>query len=301
MRYLIRSFFVLEVLLAPLAKGYTQTRNLAQSGPRIQAMADAAAAKVGVAVMGLNFSDSLTVNGRARFPMQSVYKFPLAITTLSQVDARRLSLGQKIPIRRKSLDTATWSPMLRELLPDTVLTLADVLRYAVSKSDNNACDILFHLVGGTAVVDTHMHSIGIANISVKATEAQMKTAWPIQYTNWCQPAAMLKLLHSFYKGRLLSKSSNAFLMKIMTETETGPRRIKGGLPPGTTVAHKTGTSDTNEDGLTAATNDVGIVTLPDGRHYALAVFVSDYHGGVSKGEQMIAEISRIVWDYFQAH
>jgi beta-lactamase class A len=145
-----------------------------------------------------------------------------------------------------------------------------------------------------------MHSAGISNISVKATEAQMKTEWPVQYTNWCEPAGMLRLLRLFYNGSLLSKGSNAFLMKIMLETDTGPNRIKGQLPVKTSVAHKTGTSDTNEQGLRAATNDVGIITLPDGRHYALAVFVSDYYGPVSKGEHLIANISRIVWDYYQA-
>ena len=101
----------------------------------------------------------------------------------------------------------------------------------------------------------------------------MASSWELQYTNWCKPAEMTVLLDMFYNGKILAKPTNDFLYKLMTETSTGPKRIKGLLPDGTVVAHKTGTSPTNAEGLSPATNDVGIITLPNGKHLAIAVFV----------------------------
>lgn len=299
---LIRYFHSLLFLLALPVAGAAQTGGKSLLQSRIQAIIDTSGAKIGVGLLGLDFSYSLLTNGAQHFPMQSVFKLPLAITILAMADAGSLSLEQRIPIRRKSLDTATWSPLLKELpARDTALSVADLLRYTVSKSDNNTCDILFGLAGGTAAVDSHMRSIGISGISIKATEAEMKTGWPVQYTNWSTPASMLQLLRMVYEGRLLSAGSNAFLIKILTESENPPNRIKGRLPAGTIVAHKTGTSDADQEGMRAATNDVGIITLPDGRRYALVVFVSDYRGGVPRGERIIAGISRLVWDCLASH
>ncbi len=89
-----------------------------------------------------------------------------------------------------------------------------------------------------------------------------------------------------------------FLWKAMIETTTGSKRLKGLLPLGTVVAHKTGYSGVNKQGITAATNDVGIVTLPSGQHFAIAVFVylsSETH---ETNEKIIAEIAKMAWDYF---
>jgi beta-lactamase class A len=118
----------------------------------------------------------------------------------------------------------------------------------------------------------------------------------LQYQNWATPESVLVLLRALHEGRGLSAESRELLLKLMTETPTGPRRIKGRLPAGTVVAHKTGTSVT-ENGLTAATNDVGLVTLLDGRHMAVAVFVSDSPAEVTVREDVIAQISLAAWDW----
>ena len=83
----------------------------------------------------------------------------------------------------------------------------------------------------------------------------------------------------------------------MTESANPADRIKGKLPAGAVVAHKTGSSARNYD-LIAATNDIGIVTLPNGRHFAIVVFVSDYKGGYERGGNLIAQIARLAWDAY---
>lgn len=108
---------------------------------------------------------------------------------------------------------------------------------------------------------------------------------------------MVRLLKLFQQGQGLSKSSRALLMQWMTETETGLKRLKGNLPPGTVVAHKTGTSYT-VNGVTVATNDVGLITLPNGQHLAIAVFVMDSPLSQDTRERAIAAFARLAWTHF---
>jgi beta-lactamase class A len=125
----------------------------------------------------------------------------------------------------------------------------------------------------------------------------MAQAQDVQYQNSATPKAAVELLGLFYQGKNLSATSRGLLLQWMVETETGLHRLKGMLPPQTVVAHKTGTSGT-VGGVSAATNDIGLITLPDGRHLAIAVFVSDARGQESARESVIAQIARSAWDYW---
>jgi len=267
---------------------------------KIEKILPQAKGTVGVAIMGLEDRETFLFNEGLKYPMQSVYKFPLAMAVLNQVDKGKLSLNQKIHITPKDLLPNTWSP-IREKYPkgNVDLKLSEILAYTVSQSDNNGCDILFRLIGGTKKVDAYIHSLGIKSIAIAATEEEMHKDWNAQFANWCKPRAMLRLLEIFYKGKALSKTSNDFLWKIMTETTSGPNKIKGLLPKSASVAHKTGLSDT-KDGVLAATNDAGIMTLPNGEHVAIVVFVSNTPVDEKTRDGVIAQISKAAWDYYLA-
>jgi beta-lactamase class A len=106
------------------------------------------------------------------------------------------------------------------------------------------------------------------------------------------PDAMVDLLAMIHAGKGLSRSSREYLLNSMEESRSGPRRLKGLLPSGTPVAHKTGT-------IAAAINDVGIITLPgDAGHVAIAAFVYTFHRTEWRRERTIAEVARLVYDYF---
>jgi beta-lactamase class A len=266
---------------------------------KIEAISKDARGVVGVGIMDLKTRETMVLNASHKFPMQSVYKFPLAMAVLDQVDKGKFSLSQKIHITRQDVSPKTWSP-LSEKYPggDVDVTLADLLGYTVSKSDNNACDILFRLLGGPGYVESYVRGLGVKDIAIVATEEEMSRHWDVQFTNWCRPAAMLQLLDVFYKGKKLSKSSTDFLWKVMTETTTGPNRIKGLLPKDASVAHKTGSSGTNEKGITAASNDAGIMTLPDGKKIAIVVYVSNAAADEKTRDSVIASIAKAAWDYY---
>lgn len=254
--------------------------------------------KVGVAVVGLEFGDTLTINGNQRFPMQSVYKFPLAMAVLNRVDKGKFALDQPIHVTRKELLPNTWSP-LRDKYPrgNVNLSLREILAQTVSYSDNNGCDILFRLLGGPKKAESYLRSIGVKQVAMVGTEKEMHKDWQVQFANWSTPNGMMKLLETFYYRRKLSKNSSDFLWSLLEKTTTGPKRLKGLLPNGAIVAHKTGSSGT-KNGVTAATNDVGFVTLPNGKRYAIVVFVSDTQESEEVQERVIAQVSRACWDYF---
>lgn len=254
---------------------------------------------IGVGIMHLETRETTIVNEKHKFPMQSVFKFPLAMAVLDQVDKGKLSLDQKIHITKKDLLPKTHSP-LREKYPDgnVDITLAEILDATVSWSDNNGCDILFRLLGGPEIVQTYIHNLGVKDIAIVATEEEMSRHWDVQFTNWCEPKAMLQLLNIFQKGKKLSKSSTDFLRKSMVDSPTGPKRIKGLLPKTAVVAHKTGTSGTNDKGVTAANNDVGIITLPDGKHIALVVYISNSTLDEKGRDLVIAQIAKAAYDHY---
>jgi beta-lactamase class A len=265
----------------------------------IEKIAKTAGGKVGVSLASLEGDDTLTINGQAHFPMQSVYKFPLAMAVLHAVDNGKLSLDQKIHLNKKDLHEDTWSPM-RDSFPkgNVDVTLRDLLYYSVTYSDNNACDILFRVIGGPAKVQEYLRSLSIKNIDVATTEQDMHDSWNAQFHNWCEPVAMTELLKIFYERKHLAASSSDLLWKLMTESENSPKRIRGLLPESVIVAHKTGTSNTNDKGVNAATNDVGIVTMPNGKHFSIVVYVSMSKKNLDTREAVIAKIAKAAWDYY---
>jgi beta-lactamase class A len=265
----------------------------------IEALCKTKKATVGVALYDFEKGDTLSIHGDEHFVMQSVFKLHIAVTILNEVDKGRFSLDQKILVTKKDLLPKTWSP-LRDDHPEgnVELSLAEILSYTVSKSDNNGCDILFRQLGGPKVVNDYMHSIGIKNCSIQFTEAEMAKAWDVQFKNWTTPKATTALLNLIYQRRILSQKSYDFLWKIMVETSTCPKRFKGQLTENIVVAHKTGTSDTNEKGITAAVNDIGIIKLPNGRSFAISVLVMNSSETLDVNEKIIADIAKLATDYF---
>jgi len=257
-------------------------------------------ADVGVSIIGYDGKDTLSINGNKQFPMQSVFKFHIGLTILSEIDKGTFSLEQKMEIKKKDLLSNLYSPLREQYPQGAILPISDVLEYTVSKSDNVGCDVLLRLIGGPQVVENYLVQNGFKNISIKINEEKMQSDWDLQFQNWTTPKAASEVLTAFYYNdrKLLSTTSHGFIWKAMEQTETGKGRLKGQLPEGTVVAHKTGWSGTNKSGVTAAVNDIGIVSLPNGRHFFISVFVTNSKEDLATNEKIIAEVARATWDYF---
>ena len=254
-----------------------------------------------VAVSVLDFGNDKTVhiNGNKKLPMLSVFKFHIGLAVLNEVDQGKLNLDHKILIKKSDLLENTWSP-IRERFPegDIEMPLGLLIKYTVAESDNNGCDILLRLIGGTETVQKFINSKGIRNFTIKVNEEQMHQGFEFMYLNTTTANSANQLLKDFRDKKIVSKTSTDFLMTTMLETSTGKNKIVAQLPESVPVAHKTGSSGKNEKGLTIAENDIGIVTLPGGKSYALSIFVSDSMESAETNTKMIADISKIVFDYF---
>lgn len=265
---------------------------------KIHEIISAKNATVGVSLKGIEDQDTLSINGNKKTPLMSVFKFHIALAVLNQVDKGKLKLDQKFFIKKEELLPDTWSP-IRDQYPkgNMNLTLDQLLRYTVSHSDNNGCDILLNIIGGTAAVQKFINRQGIKDFTIQVNEQQM-SSFDKFYLNTTTPLATTELLEKFYNGKVLKKETTKYLYQIMVETSRGLTWMKAGLPEGTELAHRTGISDRNEDNVRAAMNDVGIVKLPDGKHYILSVYLKNINEEMADTEKIIADISRTVWEYY---
>lgn len=266
---------------------------------QFEQIADTIKGNIGISALHIETGETISFNGDKKFPMQSVYKFPIAMVMLHEIDAENFSLEDTIAINKSEYIPKAGHSPIRDKYPNGAnLTIKEILEYNVSQSDGTACDVLLKLLGGTDKVQKSLYGLGVKNIAISTTEMVQVANDTIQYQNWSTPKAMNKLLEIFHNGTYLSESSQELLLAFMSISNKWlDRRIKRLLPEETELAHKTGTARTY-DGLTRATNDAGIITLPDGNHLAISIFISDSYDSQRKREMTIAQGAREAFDYW---
>jgi beta-lactamase class A len=282
----------LAILLLPTC-AFTQTTLQKQ----IAAIAADAHGKVAVACSLPSSSLNCDLTPHAHPPMQSVFKTPLALTVLHLIEQGRWTLDA--PVRFRASDRIlprAYSP-LQDKYPvaEVDVPLRELLRLAVSESDNVAADVLLRIIGGPRVVDSYVKSLGIRGFHLRDNEATLHREFAAQYRNWFEPAGAVQLLRQLAENPPLTQEHVALLLGWMQDTTRGPSRIKGQLPAGTTVMHKPGSSGT-EHGLTPASNDIGIIVMPDGRRLAIAIFVNDSTADEATRDAVIARIAKAAYD-----
>jgi beta-lactamase class A len=263
---------------------------------RFAEIAEGAQGKVGIHAMLIEENRSVSFNGNERFAMQSVVKLPVAMAVLRMVSDGEIKLDDKIEFSKDELVNPNQRSPLRDKNPNGgSATVDELMRLAVSESDGTACDVLTRVAGGPAGLQAYIDGLGISEIKAPRTHKEFGRDWAMQYENWATPEAAVKLLEGIYHSEGGLQGQGELLRKYMTEGPTGMNRLKGMLPAGTPVAHKTGTGGTR-DGVTSATNDVGIITLPNGKHIAIAVFVGDSRADEETREAVIARMAKAAWD-----
>ncbi|HVF47973.1 MAG TPA: class A beta-lactamase, partial [Pyrinomonadaceae bacterium] len=293
----------------PLTK--IETRRDVDLEHQLDEIAKEARGKVGVAAVLIETGDAAFLNADGRYPMQSVYKLPIAMAVLEQIRMGDAALDEKIGVTKEDMVRAGMRSPLRDSTPDGgVFTIRELIRLSMVESDGTASDVLMRIAGGAGEIQSFLTKIGITDWKIANSEKEIGRDWQTQYQNWATPMAaveLLRWLHGSGKSDAFKRSSaseegtpegvtlTALLIEDMANSNPGPRRLKGLLPKGTVVAHKTGTSGTR-DGITAATNDIGIITVAPDKHVAIAVFVSDSAADEKPREAVIAKIAKAAWD-----
>lgn len=307
----------------------------AQSPASLQSQMEALSAKAkpgrfGIAVIDLATGRHWSVDGDQRFPMMSDFKAPIAAAILSRVDAGTLSLTRMVTLEPPQYVPGSAVPSIGARLARgrLIVSVAQLLAAAVSQSDNTSCDALIRLLGGPEQVTAYLRSKGIPATTITAGEAgnaaifehlhggkppagetvtEREQRYGAGYRafladppNQTTPDAAALFLEKLDKGQLLSAKSTRYLLGLM-EAQTIPLRLRAGLPPGYRFADKTGTTGTVH-GRTAAFNDTGIVTAPDGHTAIITALLSDSDASFPERNALFATLMRdVVADVLAPH
>jgi beta-lactamase class A len=234
---------------------------------QLQWLAASTPGDVGVAALDLKSGELVSVRGDEPFPMASTVKIAVAANYLAQVEHGRRSLDDRISGR----------------------SARSLIEAMMTRSDNQATDILMRDLGGPKTLQAWLSERGISGLRIDRNIAQLlgskRDLWDVKDS--ATPRAMVTLLQKLDSGALLRPQSRSYLLDVMSRCKTGKNRIRGLLPAWARVENKTGT-------LSGYTSDVGFITLPDGRRIAVAFFAR----GGSDRPRSIAQAARTIYDGF---
>ena len=290
---------------------------------------------MGVAARAIERGESADFNASVPLPMQSVFKLPIAIAILNEADHGQIDLAKPVVVTVADLAPGA-SPIAVTVAREGhhAYPIRELLDLMAGQSDNTAADLLIGVAGGAPRIQQFLRDHGLDGINVSLTEREMAAEYygvpfpngapdplaafeaavrnqaPAERTaaahafsadprNTATAAGLAQLLVKLQTGALLSPASTALLLGIMTRSPVMRQRLKGLLPPTTPVAHKSGTSATT-DGVTAATNDVGVITLPDQSHLAIAVLIKDSSAPDALRDSVIARVAKAAYDCWDA-
>lgn len=303
----MRSIHVAAAFLMTMASGCAGS----EMEKELSAYVKGKDAEIGIAVIDCN-GKMTTVNNDVQYPLMSVMKLHQAIAVSDSLEKSGIPLETEIEISAEELKADTYSP-LRDRYSEAAggstdgftltagglkITIADLIRYTIQLSDNNACDILFRRFGGPARTDACIRGAGITDFAIRHNEEDMHRDLSLCYSNWSTPAAAASLIDKLLNGNILSPEYRGFIVRTMEGCTTGTDRLAAPLEGSeASIGHKTGTGDTNPQGRIIAINDIGFITLPDGRRYIIAVLVKDSALSPASTSRIIADISSIVFGH----
>ncbi len=316
---------LVSILLLVASSGFAAEETLERELQRLGALESG---MMGVAILHLESGRNAFLNPDEPFPMASTFKVPIAVELLQRVDEGKLDLAQMVEVKRH--DYSPGSGLLTDLInqPGLALSIRNLLEIMLLVSDNTATDLLLRHAGGGEAVTARMRKLGVEGIRVDRSTLQLIAAFrglspvpgeaerdPAKYDELLDsvtqeksdeaerafyddirdtstPRAMAALLETIWKRQALTEASTGLLLDIMKRCRTGAGRLKGILPEGTEVRHKTGT-------IGKTLNDVGIITLPsEAGHVVVAAFVKKSDLPEAERERAIAEAARAAHDYF---
>lgn len=269
---------------------------------------------LGVAIYDIERDRLVHFNGERMFPQQSLSKLWVALAALQRVDSSELELSERVSVLRSDL-TVFHQPLRKIVLARGAFhtDYADLLRRAITESDNTANDMLLKRVGGPPGVRNTLSIAGLDGIKFGPGEREMQSAlagleWDPSFSigkrffearktvpaaqreaafddyvsnpvDGARPDEIALALGKLAKGELLKPGTTSIMLGLLNDVKSGPNRLKGGVPAGWSIGHKTGTGqvlDTVPPGVIGdqtGYNDVGILTAPDGHRYTIAVLI----------------------------
>jgi len=314
---------LLGAVVAMAAAPATQASSAAVAD-KLELVSRGLAGTIGVAAREVGGGEVIAIKAQEIFPMASTYKVAIAMALLRKVDRGELQLEQLVEVKQDMMVAGDNVIQQNFVRPGIQLSVANLIDVMITNSDNTATDILLEVIGGPGEVTQAVRDIDISGQRVDRNTAEIlrdfyqlpgpaladavagyakadpglmarlpdpSPTFEQDPRDQSSPSAMLELLLAIDNGSALSANSRDFLLAAMTRTRSSKNRLRGLLPKGTPVAHKTGT-------IGGVANDVGFVTLPDGRRFAAVIFTKSSTTPMLDRDRAVAEISRTLYDYY---
>ena len=317
-------FIVIASSFIAVQPAFAEEHNFQDISQKLEKLSEGLVGRIGVAAQEIGSGASITVNGDEAFAMASTYKVAIAVTLLDRVDKGQIKLSDLIDLPQEEMVVGTNAIAESYVHPGVQFSVANLIEVMITESDNTATDFCLELAGGPEAVTKKLRSLGITDLRVDRATSEIlrdfyglpdKAFFPVvtkaiaddptlllkmtqpnmefekDPRDQSTPKAMLQLLLAIDSGKGLSVKSRDFLLATMSRTCTGTGRLRGLLPKGTPVAHKTGT-------IGGVANDVGFITLPDGRRFAIVVYTKSSTTPAADQDRAIAEVSRTLYDFY---
>ena len=282
--------------------------------------------RAGIAIYTPFSDDIIGRRQTERFPQQSVSKMWVALTILEQEAAGKLSLDKKIRVTRD--DIVVFSQPIKQYLSSQdsfEMPVRELLAHAINASDNLANSVLIRVAGGPQAINQMLDRRKVQSIRFGPGEVLLQSAiagleWRPEYRNGngfkeqrsripmekrraalekylaspldgAAPGTIVLVLKRF--GERAADDPGAKLLKLMAGTYTGRSRLRSGLAPGWSLAHKTGTGQVLGS-ISTALNDVGVLKAPDGCRYQVAVMIAETRAGREVTNGLMQNVARAV-------
>jgi beta-lactamase class A len=275
---------------------------------------------LGASVKHLGTGENASLNGDEVFPSASVRKIAIIAEAYRQAEGGAFSLDATMVLRHE--DKVPGTGVLRELSPGLELTHRDLISLMMILSDNTATDYIMCVLGREKI-NANLERLGLERTRIvagsravlfdmiglddlpeeektidvfrgKSRGARLAGSWSAgtRYNNVTTPREMLRLVESIVRCNGISEESSRAILETMSRCQTGANRIPKYLPMREVeVAHKTGS-------LPGVRNDAGLITLLDtGERYILSCFTNEAVDDF-EAEEVIAKVSKSVYDYF---
>lgn len=268
---------------------------------RFDAAARLAALEAGQARLGVCLLDTATgeVSGNRmeeHFATCSTFKLALVAAYLREADHGRIDLNEILPY--SAADLLPWAPVTRENLARGGMSIAALAQAAQEMSDGAAANLLVRRLGGPAALTAKIREMGDTVTRLDRYEPELGLVLSADLRDTTSPMAMAQLLQRITTGDILQRESRRRLLQWMQNTNTGPNRLRAGLPAAWRTGNKTGTGRT--EGTTNKCNDVAITFPPGGSPIVIAAYFDsgEYTERTERRhEAVLAEVGRIAAEW----
>jgi beta-lactamase class A len=267
-----------------------------QLAARLTPLIEAHHGKVAVAIKQLDSGESFSHRADEPMPTASLIKFPIMVEAYRQAEAKQIDTTKTLTL--KEADKVPGSGILTShFSAGATFPLRDAIRLMIVYSDNTATNLVIDEIGLPATA-RYMDELGLPNTKLHAKVFRRDTSiFPERSKQFglgsTTAAEMVRLLELLHQNKLGSAANCDEMLGHLLKCDDEKKLLRS-LPPGTKVAHKSGSLD-------AVRCEAGLIYLPRGT-VAICVLTAENQdhswGKENAGELLCGEIAKAAYDYF---